>query len=154
MTTVDEHELRHHARQLRDAYLELHQLKGLHPPRPEARVMRATPGPRDPGNPIATYTWIHLETNLREVAHNAFREAGIRIHAADNNAPRLCELIAYHAQPISDLDWASDIIEELGEEHPFVLQSRDPDSSTTIALHEKRKRSLIIRLLGLDNQRP
>lgn len=154
MTTVDEHELRHHARQLRDAYLELHQLKGLHPPRPEARVMRATPGPRDPGNPIATYTWIHLETNLREVAHNAFREAGIRIHAADNNAPRLCELIAYHAQPISGLDWASDIIDELGEEHRIIHNRCHPDEPITIAQLAKRKRSLLIRLLGLDNQRP
>lgn len=117
---TNEFELRDTARELKHHYLELQALKHTTPNPPEVKTRNSVKGlgPKSPGNWLWVNRYITLEQNLRELALNAFGTDGIniRIHDGDLSAPRLCHLIAYHAQPLSELDWAADLQQELEDQ--------------------------------------
>lgn len=139
---VDEFHLRTQARELAELYRQLHGLKHTHPTPPEATTTHQPPGPTTPGNWYIIATYIDQEQRLREVTFNAFADIGITIRDDDLNAPRLCTLIAYHAQPISELDWASDLLDELGDQTHIIRQRVNPRETTTIARTERIKKHL------------
>lgn len=117
---TNEFELRDTARELKHHYLQLHALKHTTPNPPEVKTRNSVKGlgPKSPGNWLWVNRYVDMEQNLRELALNAFGTdgIGIRIHDGDLSAPRLCHLIAYHAQPLSELDWAADLMQELEDQ--------------------------------------
>ena len=117
---TNEFELRDTARELKHHYLELQQLKHTTPNPPEVKTRNSVKGlgPKSPGNWLWVNRYITLEQNLRELALNAFGIDGIniRIHDGDLAAPRLCHLIAWHAQALSELDWSADLAQELEDQ--------------------------------------
>ncbi|MEJ4139502.1 hypothetical protein [Corynebacterium marquesiae] len=117
---TNEFELRDTARELKAHYLQLHALKHTTPNPPEVKTRNSVKGlgPKSPGNWLWVNRYVEMEQNLRELALNAFGTDGIniRIHDGDLAAPRLCHLIAYHAQPLSELDWAADLMQELEDQ--------------------------------------
>lgn len=133
MSQVDEQQLRHLARHLANLYQELNSLKYSRPTPPEARVMKPTPGPQSPGNWLYVATYIDQEQKLREVAFNALGDIGVRIHDADAAAPRLCALLAFHAQAASELNWATDLMDELQTQTRIINRRCNPPQPATIA---------------------
>lgn len=117
---TNEFELRDIARELKHHYLQLHALKHTTPNPPEVKTRNSVKGlgPKSPGNWLWINRYITLEQNLRELALNAFGTdgIGIRIHDGDLSAPRLCHLIAWHAQALCELDWAQDLMQELEDQ--------------------------------------
>lgn len=150
---VDEFHLRTQARELANLYRQLHGLKHTHPTPPEVRTMKPAPGPQTPGNWFIIATYIDQEQRLREIAFNAFADLGVKLRDDDASAPRLCELIAYHAQAISELDWAEDLLDELGDQARVIRIRIRPPKTTTIAKTERIKKHLANKYtLGLDKQ--
>lgn len=138
----DETDLRELARSLKDEYVHLHSLKDARPKPPEVRTMKPAPGPRTPGNWLIVALYVDMEQRLREVAFNAFRDIGERLHDGDAAAPRLCHLIAFHAQAISELDWASDIMDELRDQERTINRRCNPPATTTLRRAERVKQHL------------
>lgn len=134
---TNEFELRDTARELKHHYLELQQLKHTTPNPPEVKTRNSIKGlgPKSPGNWLWVNRYITMEQNLRELALNAFGIDGIniRIHDGDLSAPRLCHLIAYHAQPLSELDWAADLQQELEDQARTINRWTNPPEPNTIA---------------------
>lgn len=153
---VDEFQLRDLARELAGLYRQLHGLKHTHPTPPEVRVMKPAPGPQTPGNWLIISTYIDLEQRLREVALNAFGDCGVKLRDTDLNPVRLCELLAWHAQPVSQLEWAADLHDELLDQARIIGRRVDPPTTTTLAKTERavqrRKRHLLDKFFGLDNR--
>ena len=112
---VDEFHLRNQARELADLYRQLHELKHTHPTPPEVSTNHQPPGPKTPGNWLIIATYTDLEQRLREVAFNAFADTHITLRDGDAAAPRLCHLLAFHAYTVSRLDWAEDLLDDLGD---------------------------------------
>lgn len=133
MSQVDEQHLRHLARHLANLYQELNSLKYSRPTPPEARVMKPTPGPQSPGNWLYVATYIDQEQRLREVAFNALGDIGVRIKDSDAAAPRLCALLAFHAQAASELTWAADLMDELTTQTRILDRRCNPPQPATIA---------------------
>lgn len=151
--SVDEFQLRNTARELAELYRRLHELKHTSPTPPEARVMKPAPGPQTPGNWLMIATYIDQEQRLREVAFNAFTDLGIKLRDTDAAAPRLCDLLAFHAQAVSELDWASDLLTELGDQARIIRIRIQPPETTTIARTEQIKKRLTAKYgQGLDKQ--
>ena len=103
---TNEFELRDTARELKAHYLQLQAHKHTTPNPPEVKTRNSVKGlgPKPPGNWLWINRYVELEQNLRELCLNAFGTDGIniRIHDGDLSAPRLCHLIAWHAQaPVS-----------------------------------------------------
>ncbi|MDU4408066.1 MAG: hypothetical protein E7I69_09270 [Corynebacterium sp.] len=126
----NEFELRDTARELKHHYLELQSLKHTTPNPPEVKTRNSIKGlgPKTPGNWLWVNRYITMEQNLRELCLNAFGIDGIniRIHDGDLSAPRLCHLIAYHAQPLSELDWAADLQQELEDQARTINRWTNP----------------------------
>ena len=127
---TNEFELRDTARELKAHSLQLHALKHTTPNPPEVKTRNSVKGlgPKSPGNWLWINRYITLEQNLRELALNAFGIDGIntRLHDGDLAAPRLCHLIAYHAQPLSELDWAQDLQQELQDQARTINRWTNP----------------------------
>lgn len=127
---TNEFELRDTARELKAHYLQLQSLKHTTPNPPEVKTRNSIKGlgPKTPGNWLWVNRYITMEQNLRELALNAFGIDGIniRIHDGDMAAPRLCHLIAYHAQPLSELDWAADLQQELEDQARTINRWTNP----------------------------
>lgn len=127
---TNEFELRDTARELKHHYLQLHALKHTTPNPPEVKTRNSVKGlgPKSPGNWLWVNRYVEMEQNLRELALNAFGTdgIGIRIHDGDLAAPRLCHLIAYHAQPLSELDWAADLMQELEDQARTINRWTNP----------------------------
>lgn len=134
---IDEHDLRHLARELKQEYQHLHELKDSRPTPPEVRVMKPAPGPQTPGNWLMMSLYIDQEQRLREVAFDAFRTTGIHIRDTDCAAPRLLDIIAYNAQALSELDWAEDLAEELTSQARIIHKRCNP----TDAANNLKKRA-------------
>lgn len=130
---VDEFQLRDLARELAGLYRQLNGLKHTHPTPPEVRVMKPAPGPQTPGNWLYVSLYIDQSTKLREVCFNAFSDIGVKLRDTDAAAPRLCHLIAYHAQPISELDWASDLADELEHQARTINRHCNPPEPAAMA---------------------
>lgn len=131
--SVDEQQFRDTARHLGRLYEQLHELKHARPKPPEVRVMRPAPGPQSPGNWLYVATYIDQEQKLREVAFNAFHDIGVRIKDNDAAAPRLCALLAFHAQAASELNWATDLHDELTNQIRIIDRRCNPPQTTIIA---------------------
>lgn len=131
--SVDEQQFRDTARRLGRLYEQLHELKHARPKPPEVRVMRPTPGPQSPGNWLYVATYIDQEQKLKEVAFNALGDIGVRIHDNDAAAPRLCQLLAFHAQAASELNWANDLHDELASQIRIIDRRCNPPQTAIIA---------------------
>lgn len=137
---TNEFELRDTARELKAHYLQLHALKHTTPNPPEVKTRNSVKGlgPKSPGNWLWVNRYITLEQNLRELCLNAFGIDGIntRIHDGDLSAPRLCHLIAYHAQPLSELDWADDLAQELEDQARTINKWTNPPETPTTLIRQ------------------
>lgn len=131
--SIDEQQFRDTARRLGGLYEQLHELKHARPKPPEVRVMKPAPGPQSPGNWLYVATYIDQEQRLREVAFNALGDIGVRIHDTDAAAPRLCALLAFHAQAASELNWANDLHDELLNQTRIIDRRCNPPQPATIA---------------------
>lgn len=133
MPAVDEFLLRDLARELKNYYHQLDQMKHTRPAPPEVRVMKPAPGPQTPGNWLYVATYIDQSQRLREVAKDALNSVGIHIRDADNTAVRLCELLAFHAQAIAALDWADDLADELATQARIINRRCNPPETRALA---------------------
>ena len=137
---TNEFELRDTARELKAHYLQLQSLKHTTPNPPEVKTRNSIKGlgPKTPGNWLWVNRYITMEQNLRELCLNAFGIDGIniRIHDGDLSAPRLCHLIAYHAQPLSELDWAQDLQQELEDQARTINRWTNPPETPTTLIRQ------------------
>lgn len=137
MKQVDEFQLRDLARELAGHYTELHELKDTSPNPPEVKTRNSVKGlgPKSPGNWLWLNRYVTMEQNLRELCLNAFGTDGIGIHIteADFTAPRLCRLIAWHAQPLSELDWSEDLAQELEDQAHTINRWTNPPEVQALA---------------------
>lgn len=137
---TNEFELRDTARELRAHYLQLQSFKHTTPNPPEVKTRNSVKGlgPKSPGNWLWVNRYIEMEQNLRELALNAFGTDGIniRLHDGDLAAPRLCHLIAYHAQPLSELDWAADLQQELEDQARTINRWTNPPETPTTLIRQ------------------
>lgn len=137
---TNEFELRDTARELKAHYLQLQSLKHTTPNPPEVKTRNSIKGlgPKSPGNWLWVNRYITMEQNLRELCLNAFGIDGIniRIHDGDLSAPRLCHLIAYHAQPLSELDWAADLAQELEDQARTINRWTNPPETPTTLIRQ------------------
>lgn len=131
--SIDEQQFRDTARRLGQLYEQLHEMKHARPKPPEVRVMKPAPGPQSPGNWLYVATYIDQEQKLREVAFNALGDIGVRIKDSDAAAPRLCALLAFHAQAASELEWATDLHDELTNQTRIIDRRCNPPQPATIA---------------------
>lgn len=153
MTAVDEQHLRQLARHLANLYRELDSLKYSRPAPPEVRTMKPAPGPQSPGNWLYVACWLEQSTLLREVAFNALGDTGVHIRDDETGPIDLCAKLAFHAQAISELEWASDLVDELEHQTKVIGRRVAPPTKTTIARTERIKRHLANKYAPrLDNQ--
>ncbi|HCD4228875.1 TPA: hypothetical protein NBQ01_002150 [Corynebacterium striatum] len=133
MPPVDERDLRDLARHLANLYQELDSLKYSRPTPPEVRAMKPAPGPQSPGNWLYVSCWLDQEPRLREVAFNAFSDIGVKVRDDEAGAVALCQKLAFHAQAVSELDWASDLTDELEHQAKVIgrhCRPRDDEAGT------------------------
>ncbi|EGT5788624.1 hypothetical protein A9D03_12645 [Corynebacterium striatum] len=133
MPPVDEHHLRDLARHLGHLYQELDSLKYARPTPPEVRAMKPAPGPQSPGNWLYVSCWLDQEPRLREVAFNAFSDIGVKVRDDEAGAVALCQKLAFHAQAVSELDWANDLTDELTNQTRILDRRCNPPQPATIA---------------------
>lgn len=137
---TNEFELRDTARELKAHYLQLHALKHTTPNPPEVKTRNSVKGlgPKSPGNWLWVNRYVEMEQNLRELCLNAFGIDGIniRLHDGDLAAPRLCDLIAYHAQPLTELPWAADLMQELQDQARTINRWTNPPETPTTLIRQ------------------
>lgn len=148
--SVDEQQFRTTARLLGKLYEQLHELKHARPKPPEVRVMKPAPGPQSPGNWLYVATYIDQEQRLREVAFNALGDIGVRIKDSDASAPRLCQLLAFHAQAASELTWAADLHDELLNQVRIIDRRCNPTDDAKQLLRSQRIKRHLVNKYG-DN---
>ena len=146
--SVDEFQLRDTARELAELYKEMHGLKNTTPTPPEVKTRNSVKGagPKPPGNWLWVHRYVEMEQNLRELILNAFGTDGIniRIKEDDFTAPRLCGLIAWHAQALAELDWAADLLQELDDQARKINRWVNPADQAAALLRSARvKRHLV-----------
>lgn len=140
MSQVDEQQLRHLARHLANLYQELNSLKYSRPAPPEARVMKPTPGPQSPGNWLYVSCWLEQSVRLREVAFNALGDVNVKIQDNETGPTALCRKLAFHAQAISELNWAADLMDELTTQTRILDRRCNPPQPNTIAKQPEPRR--------------
>lgn len=125
---VDEFLLRDLANELAEHYTQLDSMKHDRPTPPEVKTRNAIKGlgPQSPGNWLFVSTFIDQEQRLREVAFNAFSDLGIIVRDGEAGAIALCRKIAFHAQAISELDWADDLADELARQARIINRRCNP----------------------------
>lgn len=159
MKPVDEFQLRDLARELADHYTELHQLKDTTPNPPEVKTRNSVKGlgPKSPGNWLWLNRYVTMEQNLRELCLNAFGKDGINIRIAEEDftAPRLCRLIAWHAQALTELDWAVDLMQELEDQaHTINRWTHPPERAEALLKSARVKRHLVSKYLPPLDKEP
>lgn len=152
MKQTDEFQLRDTARELAELYVEMHRLKDTNPAPPEVKTRNSIKGsgPKSPGNWLWMHRYVTMEQNLRELCLNAFGADGIhvRITEADFTAPRLCGLIAWHAQPLSELDWAADLLQELDDQARMINRWVNPADQAAALLRSARVKRHLVEKYG------
>ena len=129
-----EWEIREVARELSKLYRLLEEMKHVPMKPPEVRTMQNTGGnPAMPGNWMWMSRGISMSQKLQEIAFNAFGDLGKKIKDADSGTLPLLELIALNAQPISELGWASDFLDELNDQARTIGKWLHPPEPATIA---------------------
>lgn len=149
---TNEFELRDTARELKHHYQQLQAHKHTTPNPPEVKTRNSIKGlgPKPPGNWLWINRYITMEQNLRELCLNAFGTDGIGIHIneSDFTAPRLCQLIAWHAQALSELEWAADLQQELADQARTINRWTNPPEHGQALLKSARvKRHLLGKYL-------
>ena len=149
---TDEFQLRDLARELAGHYTELQALKHTTPNPPEVKTRNSVKGlgPKSPGNWLWVNRYITMEQNLRELCLKAFGTdgIGIRLQSTDMAAPRLCHLIAWHAQALSELDRAQDLQQELQNQARTINRWCNPPEQGEALLKSARvKRHLITKYI-------
>ena len=114
MATVDQEELAQTAKALQVLYEELDEAKYDRPPAPEVSTTHNNrqKGPMCPGPIWAISDDAYFTERLNELAC----DAASRIeghHRMTLNGRQLCHWIAWHAGPVSQLDFADDILDEI-----------------------------------------
>lgn len=145
---TNEFELRDTARELKAHYLQLQSLKHTTPNPPEVKTRNSIKGlgPKSPGNWLWLNRYVTMEQNLRELCLNAFGTDGIGIHIdeSDFTAPRLCRLIAWHAQPLSELDWSADLAQELEDQaHTINRWTNPPETPRALIRQAQSSQQLL-----------
>lgn len=152
MKPVDEFQLRDTARDLAHRYAEMDGLKDTTPAPPEVKTRNSVKGagPKSPGNWLWVNRYVTMEQNLRELCLNAFGADGIGIHIAESDfiAPRLCRLIAWHAQPLSELDWAFDLLQELEDQERTISRWVSPPDQAEALLRSARVKRHLVEKYG------
>lgn len=128
-----EFDIRQTARELQALYAALDDKKHERTRPKEVRIMRATPGPQSPGSWLWMARAVEMEQRLRQVAFNAFSDIQVRLRDDDAKVGNLLELIALNAQPISELGWASDFLDELNDQARTIGKWLNPPEPATIA---------------------
>lgn len=159
MKPVDEFQLRDLARELAGHYTELHELKDTTPNPPEVKTRNSVKGlgPKSPGNWLWMHRYVTMEQNLRELCLNAFGTDGIGIHIAETDftAPRLCRLIAWHAQALTELDWAADLMQELEDQARTINRwTHPPEHGQALLKSARVKRHLVSKYLPPLDKEP
>ncbi|MGV3159845.1 hypothetical protein ACEE23_01920 [Corynebacterium sp. 32222D000AT] len=120
--TTNQEDLAHAANHLRVLYDELNQAKYDQPPAPEVSTTHSNrqKGPMDPA-PIWTLSDdTHFTDLLTEYCTDAARyiplTGNIYTHGFQRNGTRMCQWIARNAGPISQLDVAPFMLEELNHQ--------------------------------------
>ncbi|MTD91127.1 hypothetical protein [Corynebacterium hiratae] len=154
MKQTDEFQLRDTARELAELYVEMHRLKDTTPSPPEVKTRNSIKGagPKPPGNWLWMHRYVTMEQNLRELCLNAFGNdgIGIRITEFDFTAPRLCGLIAWHAQPLSELDWAADLLQELDDQARMINRWVNPADQAAALLRSARVKRHLVEKYGAN----
>ncbi|QRJ57475.1 hypothetical protein GWO64_009475 [Corynebacterium macginleyi] len=116
---IDQQDLAHAAKKLQVLYEELNHAKYQRPPAPEVSTQGANQqkGPSEPF-PIWTISDdAHFTTLLNEYCDDAARfiplTGDIYTHGFQRNGTRMCQWIAWNAGPISQLDVAPLMLDEL-----------------------------------------
>lgn len=138
MSTDLEFGIRQTARDLIKLYIALEEAKHGQPSPKEVRVMRPTPGPSSPGNWLWIHRGVEMSQRLQEVAFNAFGDLGKKIEEKDSGTLPLLDLIALNAQPISELGWASDFLDELHDQARKLGKWLNPPEPATLAKKPER----------------
>lgn len=129
-----EWEIREVARDLSKLYRLLEEMKHVPMKPPEVRTMQNTGGnPAMPGNWMWMSRGITMSEKLQEIAFNAFGDLNKRIRDKDSGTLPLLELIALNAQPISELGWASDFLDELNDQARTIGKWLNPPEPAATA---------------------
>ena len=154
MAHVDEFQLRDTARELAELYIEMHRLKDTSPTPPEVKTRNSIKGlgPKSPGNWLWMHRYITMEQNLRELSLNAFGTDGIQVRISEEDfaAPRLCGLISWHAQALSELDWAADLLQELEDQAWRINRWVNPPDQAAALLRSARVKRHLVHKYGLQ----
>lgn len=133
MTDDLEWAIRDTARDLIKLYAAMDELKHIPMKPPEVRTMRPAPGPQSPGSWLWMARAVEMEQKLREVAMNAFSDIQVRLRDDDAKVGNLLELIALNAQPISELPWAADFMDELTSQARTIGKWVNPPDAGNVA---------------------
>lgn len=139
MTTVDEQQLRELAKELVRLFTQLEELKWTNGRQPEVRVMKPAPGSQPPGNWFYLATGLDQEKNLREVAFNALGDTNVKIRDDETSGIALCRKLAFHAQAISELNWASDLVDDLMKIAGVLRKHCQPATITEVSEAPERR---------------
>lgn len=117
--TTNQEDLAHAAKQLQTLYEELNQAKYNRPPAPEVSTQGANQQ-KGPSEPFPIWTLsddAHFTELLNEYCTDAARyiplTGDIYTHGFQRNGTRMCHWIAWNAGPISQLDVAPLMLDEL-----------------------------------------
>ena len=117
--TINQEDLAHAAKQLQLLYEELDEAKYNRPPAPEVSTQGANQQ-KGPSEPFPIWTLsddAHFTELLNEYCTDAARHipltGSIYTHGFQRNGTRMCHWIAWNAGPISQLDVAPLMLEEL-----------------------------------------
>lgn len=137
---TDEFAIRKAARELKGLYTHLDEMKHAAVTPPEVRTMQNTGGkPAMPGNWLWMQRGVDMAMRLQQVAFNAFGDMGKKIKDSDSGTLPLLELIALNAQPISELDWSSDFLDELEDQASQLSRWLYPTADSSRAREAARQ---------------
>lgn len=137
--TVDEFDLRRVARDLERCYRELDAAKHTRVQPKGERVMRPRPGPQAPGNLLI----ISLDRDLVSRLHEFCRDIANHIEPAKIitwDGVDLCGWIAWHASAIADLDFATDMMDEMVDQARKINRRLHPAGIDQIANRPEPRR--------------
>lgn len=130
--TVDEWDLRRAAKDLAHLYSELGEAMFAKAKPPEIQVMKPGFGPRPPAPDHIISLDAELSSRLFEMCRECCNHVSpTRILTKDGQ--RLSAFIAYHAQRISELDVAADLLEEMQDQIQQLKQKLQPRDIDRVA---------------------
>lgn len=132
MTVVDEWGIRAAARDLVGLYRELDQAKYAKTRQPEIRTMRPAPGPRSPAPDHLISLDEELSSRLMEMVGECRTHVSPTLILHEDGG-RLAGFVAWHAQAISELDVAEDLLAEMQDQARQIKRIVAPEGTATVA---------------------